>query len=278
MGRKLFQCLLVAVLGLLVSPVGRAQSTTATVLGTVTDKTGAIVAGAKVTARNTETNLSRTVAANDQGEYRIEFLPVGSYELEVSGAGFKKAVVRGIVLQVTAEARANVQLEVGDIAESVSVSSEIPLVNTSTPELGRTIENAEIVNLPLVNRNVYALLDITPGVQRNDNSIVLGYPEQRTQINGGTDGGAGSVNYYLDGGSNMAGLRNTGNATPNPDAVEEFRVQTNSYNAEYGRFAGGVINVLTKSGTNQFHGSLFEFWRNNAINAHDWNNPADSPL
>jgi len=156
---------------------------------------------------------------------------------------------------VTAEARANVQLEVGDIADSVSVSSEIPLVNTSTPELGRTVENAEIVNLPLVNRNVYALLDITPGVQRNDNSIVLGYPEQRTQINGSTDGGAGSVNYYLDGGSNMAGLRNTGNATPNPDAVEEFRVQTNSYNAEYGRFAGGVINVLTKSGTNQFHGS-----------------------
>jgi len=278
MGRNLLQCLLVGVLGLLISSVGRAQSTTATVLGTVTDKTGAIVAGAKVTARNTETNLSRTVVSNDQGEYRIEFLPVGSYELEVSGAGFKKAVLRGIVLQVTVEARANVQLEVGDIAESVSVSSEIPLVNTSTPELGRTIENAEIVNLPLVNRNVYALLDITPGVQRNDNSIVLGYPEQRTQINGGTDGGAGSVNYYLDGGSNMAGLRNTGNATPNPDAVQEFRVQTNSYNAEYGRFAGGVINVLTKSGTNQFHGSLFEFWRNNAINAHDWNNPADSPL
>jgi len=76
----------------------------------------------------------------------------------------------------------------------------------------------------------------------------------------------------------MAGLRNTGNATPNPDAVEEFRVQTNSYNAEYGRFAAGIINVLTKSGTNQFHGSLFEFWRNNALNAHDWNNPSNSPL
>ncbi len=278
MERKLYRWSIVAVLGLLLMPSGWAQSTTATMLGTVTDKTGAMVAGAKVTARNMQTNLTRTGSSNEQGEYRIEFLPVGNYELEVNGAGFKKAVVRGIVLQVSVDARADVQLEVGNISEAVSVSAEIPLVNTNSPELGRTIENAEITNLPLVNRNVYSLLDITPGVERNDNSIVLGYPEQRTLINGGTDGGAGSVNYYLDGGTNMAGLRNTGNATPNPDAVDEFRVQTNSYNAEYGRFAGGVINVLTKSGTNQFHGSLFEFWRNNALNAHDWNNPADSPL
>jgi hypothetical protein len=216
--------------------------------------------------------------SNEQGEYRIEFLPVGDYQLEVSETGFKKSLTRGVVLQVGADSRADVQLEVGDVSAVVSVTAEIPVVNTSSPELGRTIENTEITNLPLVNRNVYSLLDITPGVERNDNSIVLGYPEQRTLINGGTDGGAGSVNYYLDGGPNMAGLRNTGNATPNPDAVEEFRVQTNSYNAEYGRFAAGVINVVTKSGANTFHGSLFEFWRNNALNAHEWNNPANSPL
>jgi len=278
MKRKQNLWLMVAVLGMLFSQRVFAQSTTATMLGTVSDKSGATVAGAKVTARNTQTNLTRTVESNEQGEYRIEFLPVGSYELEVTGAGFKKAVLHGIVLQVSVEARADVQLEIGDVNQAVTVTAELPLVNTSSPELGRTIENAEITNLPLVNRNVYSLLDITPGVERNDNSIVLGYPEQRTLINGGTDGGAGSVNYYLDGGPNMAGLRNTGNATPNPDAVEEFRVQTNSYNAEYGRFAAGIINVVTKSGTNQFHGSLFEFWRNNALNAHDWNNPANSPL
>lgn len=278
MKRKQNLWLIVVVLGMLFSQRAFAQSTAATILGTVTDKTGATVAGAKVTARNTQTNLTRTVESNAQGEYRIEFLPVGSYELEVTTAGFKKAVLQGIVLQVSVDARADVHLELGDVNEAISVTAEMPLVNTSSPELGRTIENAEITNLPLVNRNVYSLLDITPGVERNDNSIVLGYPEQRTLINGGTDGGAGSVNYYLDGGSNMAGLRNTGNATPNPDAVEEFRVQTNSYNAEYGRFAAGIINVVTKSGTNQFHGSLFEFWRNNALNAHDWNNPANSPL
>ena len=87
-------------------------------------------------------------------------------------------------------------------------------------------------------------------------------------INGGVDGGAGSVNYYLDGGTNMTGLRNTGNIAPNPDAVEEFRVVTNGYSADYGRFAGGVVNILTKSGTNEFHGSLFEFFRNNDLNAY----------
>jgi len=221
MKRKQHLWVIALVVGLVLVPRALAQSTTATLLGTVTDKTGATVAGANVTARNTQTNLTRTVESNGQGEYRIEFLPVGNYEVEVAGTGFKKAVLLGIVLQVSVDSRADAQLEVGAISDAVSVNAELPLVNTSSPELGRTIENAEITNLPLVNRNVYSLLDITPGVERNDNSIVLGYPEQRTLINGGTDGGAGSVNYYLDGGPNMAGLRNTGNATPNPDAVEE---------------------------------------------------------
>jgi hypothetical protein len=161
---------------------------------------------------------------------------------------------------------------VGSTGETVEVTTAAPIVNTSAPELGRTIENREIVDLPLVNRNVYTLLDLTPGVQRNDNSIVLGYPEQRTLINGGMDGGAGSVNYFLDGGVNITGLRNTGNILPNPDAIQEFRVQTNNYNAEYGRFASGVVNVVTKSGTNGLHGSAFEFLRNTVLNANTWGN------
>src|SRR5256886_917656 len=162
-----------------------------------------------------------------------------------------------------------------------------PEVNTSTSEIGRTIQSAEITALPLVERNVYALLDLTPGVQSNNNGVatastgtstfILGYPEQRTLINGGTDGGTGSVNYYLDGGSNMTNLRNTGNILPNPDAIQEFRVQTNSYNAEYGRFASGVINVLTKSGTNKYHGSAFEFLRNTVFNANDWGSQLERP-
>jgi hypothetical protein len=257
-----------------------AQVTSATIVGTITDPGGSIMPGAQVTARNVDTGLTRTVNSSDVGAYRLEFLPVGNYAIEVTAAGFKKAYIPGIVLQVNDTARVDVALTVGQVSESVTVTETSPAVNTSTAEIGRTIQSAEIAALPLVERNVYTLLDLTPGVQSNNNGIaaastgtstfILGFPEQRTLINGGTDGGTGSVNYYLDGGSNMTNLRNTGNILPNPDAIQEFRVQTNSYNAEFGRFASGVINVLTKSGTNQFHGSAFEYLRNTVFNANDW--------
>lgn len=258
-----------------------AQVTTATIVGTVSDPGSANVPGAQVTARNVDTGLTRTVTSGADGSYRIEFLPVGNYAIEVTTSGFKKSYLNNIVLQVNDTVRVDVALTVGLVNETVTITeSAPPEVNTSTTEIGRTIQSAEIAALPLVERNVYTLLDLTPGVQSNNNgvaaastgtsSLILGFPEQRTLINGGTDGGTGSVNYYLDGGINMTGLRNTGNILPNPDAIQEFRVQTNSYNAEYGRFASGVINVLTKSGTNQFHGSAFEFIRNTVFNANDW--------
>ena len=257
------------------------QVTTATIVGTVTDPGGAVVPAAQVTARNVDTGLTRTVTSNDEGNYRIEFLPVGKYSIEVALTGFKKALVSDVVLQVNDTVRVDVAMNVGQVSETVTISETATAsVNTSTPEIGRTIQSAEITSLPLVERNVYTLLDLTPGVQSNNNGVatastgtstfILGYPEQRTLINGGTDGGTGSVNYYLDGGINMTNLRNTGNILPNPDAIQEFRVQTNSYNAEYGRYASGIINVLTKSGTNQFHGSLFEYLRNTVFNANDW--------
>src|SRR5438094_3382630 len=246
-----------------------AQVTTATIVGTVTDSGGAVVAGAQVTARNVDTGLTRTAVSSADGSYRAVFLTLGKYVVEVTYTGFKTAQLSDIVLQVNDISRVDVTLTVGQVSETVTITdTATPAVNTSTAEIGRTIQAAEITNLPLVERNVYTLLDLTPGVQSNNNGVatastgtstfILGYPEQRTLINGGTDGGTGSVNYYLDGGSNMTNLRNTGNILPNPDAIQEFRVQTNSYNAEYGRFASGVINVLTKSGTNKYHGSGFE--------------------
>jgi hypothetical protein len=252
--------------------------TTTTLYGTVSDKSGASIPNAQVTAVNSGTNLSRTAVSNTEGQYRIEFLPVGEYTVEISAAGFKKSVEKGIVLQVNVAARVDAALDIGTMTEEVNVTASAPLVNTQNAQIGRSVENAEITSLPIVGRNVYTLLSLTPGVTSNSNSIVLGYPEQRTTINGGVDGGAGSVNYYLDGGANMTGLRNTGNIAPNPDAVEEFRVVTNSYSAEYGRFAGGVINILTKSGTNQFHGSLFEFFRNHDLNAYQWGALSATPL
>lgn len=271
----------IAALVLAVPLAVSAQVTTATLVGTVTDPGGAIVPGAEVTARNVDTGLTRSSTTTDAGTYRIEFLPVGKYNVEVAYTGFKKSLVSDIVLQVNDTTRVDVALNVGQVSETVTISENPTLaVNTSTSEIGRTIQAAEITNLPLVERNVYTLLDLTPGVQSNNNGIatastgtstfILGYPEQRTLINGGTDGGTGSVNYYLDGGINMTNLRNTGNILPNPDAIQEFRVQTNSYNAEYGRYASGIINVLTKSGSNQFHGSAFEFLRNTVFNANDW--------
>jgi hypothetical protein len=247
-----------------------AQVTTTTIRGTIADTSGAVIPNAHITATNLETNAARSTDTNAAGEYLIEFLPVGEYRVEVEVQGFKKFERRGIVLDVNRTARVDAVLDLGVASETVSVTGDAPLVNTENASIGRTVENAEIVGLPIVNRSVYTLLTLTPGVESAQNSIVLGFPEQRTVIHGGADGGSGSVAYYLDGGNNMTGLRNTGNITPNPDAIEEFRVSTNSYSAEFGKFAGGVVNVITKSGTNDFHGSLFEFFRNDKLNANVW--------
>jgi hypothetical protein len=266
---------------LALQPAVLAQITTATIVGRISDPTEAPVAGAKVTARSIDTGLIRIVNTDEDGNYRLEFLPVGNYSIEVTASsGFKKAFRSGIILQVNDTAKVDMALEVGQVNETVTITDETPQINTSTAELGRTVQTKEIENLPLVERNVYALLDLTPGVQSNNTGVAtaspttsnlsLGFPEQRTLINGGTDGGTGSVNYFLDGGTNMTNLRNTGNVAPNPEAIQEFKVSTNSYNAEYGRFASGIVNLITKSGTNKFHGSLYEFVRNTAFNANDY--------
>ncbi len=265
-----------------------AQVTTATILGTVSDPSGAQVPNASVTARNADTGLTRTVVSGEDGNFRMEFLPVGNYVVEVTAtSGFKKALRSGIVLRVGDTSRIDITLEVGAVNEEVTVTTAPPEVNTTSAELGRTVQSQEIENLPLVERNVFTLLDLTPGVQSNNtgvstasaatNNNVLGFPEQRTIINGGTDGGTGSVSYYLDGGTNMTNLRNTGNVAPNPEAIREFRVTTNSYNAEYGRFASGVINILTKSGTNKLRGSLYEYIRNEAFNANNYGSGVERP-
>jgi Carboxypeptidase regulatory-like domain/TonB dependent receptor len=268
----------------LVPCVLRAQLTTTTIYGRVTDANGGTIAGAQVAVRNTGTNLSHMAQTNAAGEYRIEFLPVGNYQVEISGQAFKRFVREGLVLEVNVPARVDAVLQIGDINQTVTVSESVPLVDTTSPEIGRTIENQEVVNLPLVNRNAYELLELTPGVQNSSFNpgqpnpvITLGYPEQRTFINGGVDGGAGSVSYYLDGGINMTGLRNTGNILPNPDAIQEYRVETNNYNAEYGKMSSGVITVITKSGTNAYHGELFDYWRTDALNAAPWNSTLGTP-
>src|SRR5579864_2532916 len=276
MQKSILIALIVVLLGVACASL-TAQVTTATIEGTVTDSSGATVPNAQVVATNAGTNQTRTVTTNAGGTYRVDLLPSGTYDVEVSAQGFKKFRQNGIVLEINRTARVDAALSIGALTEEVTITADAVMVNTSNAQIGRTTNGDEINNLPIVGRNVYTLLNLTPGVDSNVNSIVLGYPQQVTMINGGVDGGAGSVNYFLDGGTNMTGLRNTGNIAPNPDAVEEFRVLTNSYSAEFGRFASGVINIITKTGTNQFHGSLFEFLRNTDFNANTWGNAGSTP-
>jgi hypothetical protein len=255
-----------------------AQQVTGTILGTVQDPQGASIASATVTARSADTGLVRTAQSGGRGEYHLDFMPPGNYEIEVAAAGFRSFKQTGVSLQVGQFARVDAKLELGEAASTVTVEGGVAAVNTTEAVVGQTTNRQQITELPLVNRNPYSLLTLTPGVQNTSNAIALGFPAQRTFINGGADATMGSTNYYLDGGPNISTLRNTGNLVPNPDALEEFRVETSNYSAEFGRFGNGVINVVTRSGTNQFHGSLFEFFRNTNINANTWNALAKPPL
>jgi hypothetical protein len=187
-------------------------------------------------------------------------------------------------LELGAPTELDITLDTQVVSPTITVTGNAPLVNTTSVEIRRTIENQEIVNMPLVNRNAYQLLELTPGVQSSSLNpgqpnpvITLGYPEQRTFINGGVDGGVGFVSYYLDSGINMTGLRNTGNILPNPDAIQEYRVDTNNYDAEYGKTSSGVVTVITRSGTNGYHGDLFEYWRSDVLNANNWGSIQSKP-
>lgn len=255
-----------------------AQVSSSTILGKIVDASGLAVPSVDCTASNLGTNFTRAAQTDRLGIYAINLLPLGSYKLECSAAGFKKFIQSGIVLELNRSARVDAVLQLGTVSETVTVSEDALQVNTVSPTLGRTVSNREIISLPLVNRDVYALLSLTPGVDSNVTSNSLGYPEQRTIINGSAYSGVGGTNYFLDGGMNMTGLRNTGNPLPNPDAIQEFRVITNSYGAEFGRFSAGVIDAVTKSGTNGFHGSLFEFLRNEKLNANTWGATTKPPL
>jgi hypothetical protein len=210
------------------------------------------------------------------GEYALRLLPVGNYMLVVTMPGFKSYSQTGILLEVGRNARVDATIELGAVSETVSVVADSPLVDTASASLSRTVGQNEVLNLPLVNRDLYSLLSLTGGVSSNENSNSLGGPEQLTTINGSGRAQMGTVNFQLDGGNNTAGLRGTGNPAPNPEAVQEFRVLTNGYSAEYGRYTAGVVDVVTKSGTNMFHGAAFEFFRNQNLSSPRWT-PPDTP-
>ncbi len=250
-----------------------AQPATGSIQGHVKDSSGAAVPAAHVTATHVGTQFSRAASSDAEGYYALPLLPVGRYKLDVSLAGFKNFSQTGILIEVGRNARIDPVIEPGEISEVVSVVADAPLVETNTSSLSRSVGQNEVLNLPLVNRDLYSLLSITGGVSRNDSSNSLGGPEQLTNINGSSAAQIGSVNFQLDGGNNTAGLRGTGNPAPNPEAVQEFRVITNGYAAEYGRYQGGIVDVVTKSGTNDWHGTAYGYLRDESLNAERWTPP-----
>lgn len=253
-----------------------AQLSTASLSGTVTDPSGAVVPHASIVITQTDTNFTRNAMSKDDGTYHEEFLPLGPYKVVVTAPGFTRLERSGIVLSVMQDATLNLVLQIGGSSETVNVTADVPLVDVSNSEIGRTIDNHEIDNLPLVNRNVDRLLQLIPGVQSVQTVNNLGYQEIKVLANGSTDGFVGQVSYYLDGGLNMTGLRNSGNQVPDPDAVSQFNVVTSDYSAQLGRYSSAVASVITKSGTNDFHGSAFEFFRDRNFNAIAHNSGANA--
>jgi outer membrane receptor protein involved in Fe transport len=258
-----------------------AQTFRGTILGTVTDSTGASVPGAAVTVKNVDTGLSRTVTTSDDGTYSAPELPIGSYTVSVEKAGFKNGIVSGLQVTVSSEVRADVVLQPGEVSQKVEVTGdELPQVESTSNVLGGIVESKVVTNLPVNGRDYQKLIFLVPGV--------AGSPDQITDSPGsyGTfsvNGARGrSNNFLLDGTDMNDGYRNDPAineagvfgtpATILPlEAIAELRVLSNS-EAEYGRSAGGVINIVTKSGTNSLHGSGFDFFRNNALDARNYFN------
>jgi Carboxypeptidase regulatory-like domain len=253
-----------------------AQAVTGTILGTITDTSGAVMPGATVTLRNTGTGLVRTVVTDADGEYTAPSLPTGKYAVSAELSGFKTVTQPDINLGVDQRVRINLRMEVGAVEESVTVTGQSPLVQTSSSELGTTVAEEQIKTLPLNGRNFVNLTRTVPGVVRG--------------IPGANIDGAGSLawrasasfsangqrprdnNYMLDGVDNNETWLQTVVLFPSVDALDEFKLQTSTYSAEFGRSLGGVVNLQIKSGTNVMHGSGFEFLRNDAFDSNNFFN------
>jgi hypothetical protein len=267
--------------GLCLSFAASAQTFRGTILGTVTDSSGAAIAGATVTVKNTGTGLTRVVTTSDDGTYSVPELPIGSYSVTAEHAGFKTGVVTATSVEVAADRRVDFALQPGQIAQRVEVSaSELPQVESTNNVLGGIVEAKVVTNLPVNGRDYQKLIYLVPGV--------AGSPDQITDSPGSygvfsVNGARGRSNNFLLDGTDMndgyrndpaineAGVFGTPATILPVEAIAELRVASN-FEAEYGRSAGAVINVVTKSGENALHGSGFEFFRNNALDARNYFN------
>jgi hypothetical protein len=250
----------------------QAQQATALLTGTVKDATGAVVLGAKMTLKNSETNVTRNTTSGKDGDYLFTLVPIGTYELTVEQQGFNSYVRKGITLQINQNARADVVLQVGAGTQVVEVAGDVTQVDTVSATLGNVETSRRIVDLPLVERNAFQLGLLQAGVFPPDADDGSNNPfsvsGQRSE----------SLSFLVNGADNNDFLGNNAVVNPNPDALGEFKILTNNYEAEYGRTAGGIVNQVIKSGTNRFHGDVFEFFRNEALNARNYFLPTVTPF
>ena len=263
---------LVHVLCILITAAGLAlpqSSFTAAVRGVVTDGSGAAVANAKIIITESDRNVPHSVVADDAGRYAVSALPPGKYALSVEAAGFKKYSRTNISLLVQQQATFDVSLQVGDVATTVEVQSQAPLLNTTISTLGQVIENRYMVALPNIGRNPLSLLSLTPGVTGSAGGI---NPTNTNFVANGTRNSTSDI--LVDGAIVNTTEQNSGATdlkwSPSVDAVQEFKMQTNFFGAEYAQSGGAIVNMVTKSGTNQFHGVGYYFLRDSNLNANTW--------
>jgi hypothetical protein len=243
-----------------------AQSTGGRVLGRVLDPSGAVVPGATLTLTNDDSGAAFAAESSKVGDYIFPSVPVGTYHLEAHGQGFQDFVASGLLINLNATVSYDVKLTVGANTQAVEVTAEAPLVDTTTTQLGAVINERAVQNLPLNSRDTYQLLQLQPGVQGVGGSDLFYGSDKAGAVS--VNGGRGrSNNFSVNGGDGNDLFVNSPGIEPSPDAIQEFRVITNTFDAEYGRNSGAVINVITKSGTNKFNGSIYDYVRNKTFDA-----------
>src|SRR5689334_14042869 len=263
---KVFGSLAIASV-LLLPSFSFAQSASANLTGTIKDSSGGVLPGVSVTARNVATNETRSAVSETDGLYRITSVPRGTYEVKAELQGFKTLEKTGILLTVGETVRVDFTLEVGQVAETIQVQGQSPLVNTEEGRLSYLVDEKRVAELPLNGRNAFQLMELQPGASSNPGNAVLG-------------GSAGGNTAFVNGQSNRANnflLDGTDNndqftagrtaVNPNVDLIQEFRLSTNNFSAEFGRNSASAVNVVTKSGSNQLHGTAYEFLRNDAFDS-----------
>ena len=255
----------------LTAAAAHAQLTTSDILGTVTDATGAIIPNATVTIRNIGTNESRTVHTDSGGTYTFTLLQPGHYSVRVESAGFKASITSNLDVEAGDRARADAHLQAGDTTETINVEAQTPLLQADNATVSSTVTAQQVQDLPLNGRNFIQLVQLVPGANEGPGNGLTsgGRPDDRRQTSSFSVNGQDDTlnNFIIDGFDDNERIIGTSGVKPSVEGIQEITVQTNSYSAEAGRTAGGVVNIVTRSGTNQFHGTAYEFFRNDIFDA-----------